>query len=404
MRALRVLTTLLATLALSVVALAATASASQEIEEYTVGSTNTQAGAHPDLVAKFKLAKPGEPEVAKDIAAELPAGVFGNPGAIYKCRALDFSFNECGPGSQAGTVKVIAFYENSPNFVLGTAPVYNMEPVGDETARFAFVAPQVNVPITIPITVRSAEDYGLTLNVSGIPQEIPLNFAEFTIWGFPGATSHNSERFRPGKPGVPPACLGVLNTSCLTAPFAQSGLSVKPFTDNPSKCTGAPLPVTLGVTTYQDPGTTSKKTSFFPATTGCEKQKFDPVFNLGLTTSEADSPSGLDIQLKANQFLAGEGVSPSQLRSAALTLPEGLTINPDAADGQTSCSDVQAHFKSNLPGECPDNAKIGTVDVITPALEGPLVGSLYIGEPQPGNQYRVFMIFDGFGVHAKLSV
>ena len=30
------------------------------------------------------------------------------------------------------------------------------------------------------------------------------------------------------------------------------------------------------------------------------------------------------------------------------------------------------------------------------------IGSLYIGEPKPGNQYRVFMIFDGFGIHAKL--
>ena len=38
----------------------------------------------------------------------------------------------------------------------------------------------------------------------------------------------------------------------------------------------------------------------------------------------------------------------------------------------------------------------------TPALDDPLPGSLYIGEPQPGNQYRVFMIFDGFGIHAKL--
>ena len=42
------------------------------------------------------------------------------------------------------------------------------------------------------------------------------------------------------------------------------------------------------------------------------------------------------------------------------------------------------------------------MEVHTPALDGPLIGSLYIGEPQPGNQYRVFMIFDGFGIHAKL--
>jgi hypothetical protein len=43
------------------------------------------------------------------------------------------------------------------------------------------------------------------------------------------------------------------------------------------------------------------------------------------------------------------------------------------------------------------------MEVITPALDAPLEGSLYIGEPQPGNQYRLFMIFDGFGIHAKLA-
>jgi hypothetical protein len=110
----------------------------------------------------------------------------------------------------------------------------------------------------------------------------------------------------------------------------------------------------------------------------------------------------LDVQLKADQFLSGEAPSPSTLRAATLTLPEGLSINPDAADGQSSCSDAQAGFGTAAPGACPDNSKIGTVDVITPALEHPLQGSLYIGEPQPGHQYRVFMIFDGLGIHAKL--
>src|SRR5262249_14700974 len=76
---------------------------------------------------------------------------------------------------------------------------------------------------------------------------------------------------------------------------------------------------------------------------------------------------------------------------------------PDAADGQLSCSDAQAKFGSDEPSECPDTSKIGTVEVITPALKGPLTGSLYIGEPKPGNQYRVFMIFAGFGIHAKLA-
>src|SRR5262249_43811528 len=130
--------------------------------------------------------------------------------------------------------------------------------------------------------------------------------------------------------------------------------------------------------------------------------KFDPLLQAKLTTAEADAPAGLDLQLKAEQFLAGRAPSQSTLRTAILALPEGLSVNPDAADGQTSCSEQQAHFRENLPGPCPDNAKIGTVEVHPPALENPLLGSLYIGSPLPGNQYRVFMIFDGSGIHAKL--
>jgi hypothetical protein len=105
--------------------------------------------------------------------------------------------------------------------------------------------------------------------------------------------------------------------------------------------------------------------------------------------------------LKADQFI-GTAPSPSELRHASLTLPLGVSINPDAADGQTSCSDGQAGFGTDAPGNCPDNSKIGTVEVITPALDAPLEGSIYIGVPKPGNQYRLFLVFDGFGVHAKL--
>ena len=390
--------------ALAVAALfAAPAAASPTIANFEVGSSDTEAGAHPDLTTKIVLDDPGQPEVVKDVAMNLPAGIFGNPGAISKCRSADFAVNRCTPGSQAGKVTIIANYEGNPANVLGTVPVYNMETVSvDEAARMAFVAPTVNIPITVPITVRSASDYGLRLNVTGISQEIPLKSAEFRIWGFPADPDHDRERFPTGSPGSPPGCIGSLAVDCLSSPHPEAGLLPRPYTNNPSICTGAPLPVTVDVYSYQEPNNPAHGTSGYPATTGCENQKFDPVFNLGLTSAEADSPSGMDIQLKADQFLEGTASSPSTLRSAVLTLPPGLTVNPDAADGQTSCSDADAGFGTERAGACPDSSKIGTMEVHTPALDGPLIGSLYIGEPQPGNQYRVFMIFDGFGIHAKL--
>src|SRR5262249_42255544 len=90
-------------------------------------------------------------------------------------------------------------------------------------------------------------------------------------------------------------------------------------------------------------------------------------------------------------------------RSSIVTLPPGLTINPDAADGQSSCSDAEANFGTEGPAECPDKAKIGTFQLHTVALEGPLEGAIYIGEPKPGEQYRLFLVANGFGIHAKLE-
>jgi hypothetical protein len=178
-------------------------------------------------------------------------------------------------------------------------------------------------------------------------------------------------------------------------------ITVHPLTDNPIDCSGEPLPTTLKVQTYQDPENFSEAHSSYSPITGCEKVVFKPLLYAKPTSSETDSPSGLDITLQDTQFL-GFAVSPSQIRSAAVTLPPGLTINPDAADGQTACSDAQANFGTEEPAQCPDSAKIGTAAVHTPALAGPLEGSVYIGEPKPGEQYRLFLTVDGFGLHAKL--
>ncbi len=401
MRALKISLALALTLLCAAI-LAIPAPASQSISEFSVGSSNSQAGAHPDLTARVHLDDAGEPEVAKTLTVNLPEGVFGNPGAIFRCRAAVFVFNQCQPGAQVGLITIVA-NNGAPNTVLGTAPIYNMETTSeDEAARLAFVVPTVNVPVIIPIQVRSESDYGLRMVINSISQTVALTSASMTIWGFPAAESHDPQRFSLGAVGDPPGCPGSLVVDCLETPYPRSGLVSRPFIDNPSRCTEGELPVTVDVTTYQDPSP-SHAESAYPATTGCENQRFDPVFKVGLTTGEADAPSGLEIQLKADQFLAGEAPSPSTLRSARVVLPEGLSINPDAADGQSSCSDAQAGFKTSRPGNCPDNAKIGTVEVITPALEDPLEGSLYIGEPLPGHQYRAFMIFDGQGIHAKLA-
>ncbi len=379
---------------------ASPALAIDEIESFSTTASTTQAGGHPDLSTSFTLKNPGEPEAAQNVIFNAPQGVFGNTNAITHCSSSDFALDQCPSNSQAGLITVYAKYKGSSDYLLGTAPIFDLEPQGDEPALFAFITPTLNIPITIPVAVRTGSDYGLRFTVQDITQVTPLAGAKMTFWGFPAEESHSGERFPKGIPGEPANCAGLTDTSCLGAPVPSS-IPVHPLTDNPTTCTGKPLTTTLEVQTYEDPEHFSRKESEYPETTQCDLEVFNPVLYASPTTTETDAPSGLNIELSAPQFL-GFAASPSELKSATVTLPVGFTINPDAADGQSACADSQANFGSEGPAECPNQSKIGTFSIEAQALSGPLEGAVYIGEPKPGNQYRLFLIASGFGINAKL--
>ncbi len=395
----------IAAVALSLLAFAALATtpagASQQIQAFTTASSDTSAGGHPDLSTSFTLEDPGAPESARNVIFNAPEGLFGNPNAVTQCIASDFALAQCPSNAQMGLVTVYANYKGNPAKLLGTAPIFSMVPGSDQTALFAFIAPTLGTPINIPVSVRTGSDYGLRFTVSEITQEAPLASASLTFWGFPADKSNDDERFPTGSPGSPAGCPGKAKASCIAEPTAST-IPSQPLTDNPTICTGQPLVTSLEVQTYQDPDHPTRKESTYPATTDCEKEVFRPVLFASPTTSETDSPSGLNVELSSPQFLS-RAAAPSQIRSAIVTLPEGFTINPDAADGQGSCSEAQVNFATELATNCPDRSKIGTFALSTPALEGTLEGAAYIGEPEPGNQYRLFMAADGFGIHAKLE-
>ncbi len=374
--------------------------ASEGIASFQTTMSTPLAGAHPDLETSFELENPGAPEAAQDVVFDAPEGVFGNPNAISQCTSVQFALEECSPDSQAGLVTVYANYEGESKKLLGTAPIYIMVPSPKQTALFAFIVPTVDIAIDIPVTVRTGGDYGLSFTVSNITQQIPLAAAHLTFWGFPADPSHSPQRFPKGSPGEPVGCAGLAGTGCLSGEIEPT-VPNEPLTDNPTTCSGEPLATKLEVQTYQDPEHRSTSESSYPAITECVRDVFKPVLFGTPTTEASDSPSGLEIDLIDPQS-EGFSASPSELKSATVTLPPGLTINPDAADGQSACPDEKANFGSDGPAECPDNAKIGTFQISSPVLSGPMEGSVYIGEPKPGEQYRLFLTASGFGMNVKL--
>ena len=283
-----------------------------------------------------------------------PEGLFGNPYAITHCTSSDFALDQCPSNSQAGLITV---YDTTPA-LLGTAPIFDVDPQGDQTALFAFIVPTLNIPINIPVAVRTGGDYGLRFTVQDISQSTPLAGADLTFWGFPADSSHDLQRFPKGAPGNPSNCPGLTDTSCLgdTDPGQHPGA---PAHRQPDHLRRARSTTSLTVQTYQDPSNPTTQQSSYPATTACDLEVFNPVLYASPTTNETDSPSGLNIELSAPQFL-GRAASPSEIKSSVVTLPPGFTINPDAADGQSACTDAEANFGTEAPADCPDNSKIGT--------------------------------------------
>ena len=388
-----------AVLALLTLLLAAGPASAMQIENFETVSSTSLAGAHPNLFTHFKLNRGPNEEVAKNVSFDAPEGMFGNPAVLTECAATDFALQQCPPNSQAGLITIHAAYKGNPNFLLGTAPIFTLEPGPEESARFSFYVPVLDIPIALPVNVRSATDYGLRFTVSGITQEVPLTEADITFWGFPANSVHDAQRFPIGTPGNPAGCPELADASCIATPIRAS-VPELPFTGNASVCAG-PQPTTLEVETYQQPNVKVAASASYPPIESCERQTFRPVAQARLTSDEADSPSGLDLEFTIPQS-QNKAASPSSLRGAELTFPEGLTINPDAADGQRACSDADAGFGREVDQACPDNAKVGTVVLHSESLPRDLEGSIYLGEPLPGEQYRLFLLADGYGLHVKL--
>ena len=105
-----------------------------------------------------------------------------------------------------------------------------------------------------------------------------------------------------------------------------------------------------------------------------------------ISAYEATSPGAVSVPAVSGEAprISAEVVEPAtpELKTARVTLPEGLSVSPSAANGLQACSDAQIALQSNEPGSCPLASQLGTVKVTTPLLESPLEGQVFLGEPE----------------------
>jgi hypothetical protein len=368
------------------------------------GRSATQAGGHPNLLMDLQFNTKLNPESqaapdggAKIVRVSLPKGTIGNPQALPVCtpRQLNPPNGQpplCPAESQVGVADAVTIVDDAYRL-----PVYNMEVPDGSPARFAFNLASTIVNFTPSVR---AGDYGLDVDVTGISQTLTLFGTRVQLWGVPADPSHDALRRAPGSYDV-----GLSSTARRV-----------PFITTPTECSGRPLVTTASASSWANPSVFDTKSFDTDLrgnvihTDGCELLSFDPSTSMSTTTSQPDAPTGIDVAIKSPQNLDNpDGLAAAQLKDVTVDFPEGLTINPGAADGLEACSDAQLGLGNESVPSCPAASKVGTVSAKSPLLAETLAGDLYIrtqnsSDPESGEMFRLALVVrnDERGILIKL--
>ncbi len=196
-----------------------------------------------------------------------------------------------------------------------------------------------------------------------------------------------------------------------TSPEGKSSAGKGDFITNATSCPGDH---TTYVTLKNTAGETTRKAFTTPIPlSGCGSLLFQPTFELFLGSSASDEPD----QLTAEASLPNNPTAnaQSQLRTASITLPEGMTLNPSAAHGLEACTPKQAHeegevFGSTFGVECPAASELGTVSLNVPTLpNGSFTGALYLAGPESGPitgpPYKFYLVANSerYGISVRVK-
>jgi hypothetical protein len=405
-----------------------TASAKSQINHFSVAPTTTEAGGHPDVYTSVRVGnRTTETEKLacncndpKDITIHTPGGVIANNSVLPACNAAQLATYECSPDSQVGAVSLVTTF-----FSPWMMPIHRTVEQEGQAALFTFVIPLIGNPTYLSVTSRTGTDYGLDFRTIGISHVLPIDGFDTIFWGVPAAPQHDMLRF--GKTENLIECGGGAEQAFLTNELggncsesvtyatpecpscgskpkvpvsASTHLAPKPYTQNPTTCAGT-LTASVDDLAYDREITHADAT--WPATTGCDQLSFFPSLAATPTTTQTDTASGLEVDLKVPQFSNAFTPSPSEIRANTITMPKGFSLNSNAAEGKVACSDAEARFGSDEEAQCPEFSKIGTVVMESGALPGPIDGYAYIGEPKPNDRYRVILTGNGFATHVKIA-
>ena len=358
------------------------------------------AGDHPDLSTHFELGTRA-PKSPRTSSSTPRRGYSATPMSSPAAAALDFALQRCAPNSQVGP-------DHDPRRLRRRLRT----PARDRPDLRRRTGPPMTPPAS-PSTRRSWKSRSRSRSrfapgpttacgspSPASPSWCPLKKRRHDLLGLPGqrrtTTSNASRRARPGNPA---GCPGSTTPAASPTPTRRQRAD-RAVHRQPARSARRPMTTTLDVETYQDPGDFSTPRAATPDVTECERQTFQPV-----AQARADHRRGR----------LAVGPRPRIQRSAGAGTPRRPRSSGPATDPSRRADDqprrrrwaerllrCRGELGTEEPSHAPTTPRSARSSSESESLPGDLQGSIYFGQPVPGNQYRLFMFADGFGIHAKL--
>jgi hypothetical protein len=365
-------------------------------------------------------------ENIKSVVVELPLGFLGDPRALGspaegECTQTELGtdareevaekplgLEKCPAGSRVGVFGVTGSTLNTGGFEFSgregngdASPVFSIVPEAGFPAEFGFTYAEQEIYLYASV-VHTPEGYRLRVDVPGLPTALETMSTSLTLFGEPG----------------------LLNGSGSTAAFLS----------NPVNCSGEPLDARVELESWDDPGhPVSREATAYPGLTGCNLLQLGASVAASLAfgpsgaseggTTQADTPSAFTTVLTVPQTSGFSEAATPPLRSATVTLPVGVSLDPAASQGLVGCeaegpeginigsddvgpggrdlgdpeatelgaghaggdgSKYDDGLYHTAPGRCPAASTVGTVEAVTPVLASPLHGHMYVATPRCG--------------------
>jgi len=367
-----------------------------------------RAAAHPNWgFTQFIVANkaPGETPVGEleTVRVDLPVGLSVNPGATGRCPLDVFEAGASGCDAYGAKVGESMVTAAMPLTGAPIAPipgvtqvaVYNIVPPEGEPARFGLELAGNEVFLKADLAWDGNYHEGFTI---AVPHALPIELIE-------GLILKNRLVFD-GRSGdgtfitTPSTCLGeaftqsgsVYSTFLLAASYKEEAQAGYAFPASAQPPLESPIP----------PKTSPKECATIP---------YAPTLAVDPNTADVNSPSGATVSVDVPHLTGAESQDSSDTKTAQVSLPQGLGINPAAANGLQTCSSAQFGEGTKNDTACPAAAKIGTVEITSPPLpEGSLSGDVFVGEqlsrdPTSGDEYRIFVDAESarYGIKVRLT-